>query len=332
MSNDREKKVILRRITRIDEELRSGRYPNSEELAAKMEVSPRTILRDIEHLRLFYDAPIEYDYNKRGFYYTEPNFFIKSIMLTEDEVKTITIYDDILKKSNDDKNDEFNTNFRKTIGKILAVLPEQRTKNLSFSPSEEKDFIFEPTVVCDGAIVQEINSAIINKEIIEVEYWTSNNKKYAMHTLQPIHTFFQKANYYLLAFKKDEQNKPGIFSISRMKKILATGKHFEIPDNFKISDWIKPEAEVSPKDNKIYLFELSFHKDIASEAIEKTYHHNQSVELKKDGTVFVSFRTTELYDVFRWVLGQGSRVKVVNPPELIAMMRKEVLRIYQYYI
>ena len=332
MSNDREKKVIFRRITQIDDELRSGSYPNSEELAAKMEVSPRTILRDIEHLRLFYDAPIEYDYNKRGFYYTEPNFFIKSVMLTEDEVKTITIYDDILKKSNDDENNKFNTNFRKAVGKILAVIPDERTKNLSFSPSETTNFIFEPTVVCDGTIVQEINSAIRKKEIIEVEYWTSNNKKSAMYTLQPLYTFYQKANYYLLALRNVEQDKPGVFSISRMKKVFTTGKHFEIPENFKISDWIKPEAEVGPKDNKIYLFELSFHKDIASEAIEKTYHHNQTIELKKDGTVFVTFRSTELLDVFRWVLGQGSRVKIINPPELVAMMRKEVLRLNQYYV
>jgi hypothetical protein len=39
-----EEKVKLNRIARIDAEIRSDKYPNSEELAAKLEVSPRTIL------------------------------------------------------------------------------------------------------------------------------------------------------------------------------------------------------------------------------------------------------------------------------------------------
>ena len=124
---DSEKKVKLSRIARIDEELRSGKYPNSEALAAKMEVTPRTILRDIEYLKDYYDAPIEYDYKKRGFYYSRPNFFIKSVLLTDEEFKKITYYYDVFKKPDSYLSD---TDFSKAIGKILAVAPEDKIKNL----------------------------------------------------------------------------------------------------------------------------------------------------------------------------------------------------------
>ena len=66
-----EEKVKLSRIARIDAEIHSGKYPNAEKLAAELEVSPRTILRDIDYLKYTYDAPIAYDFNKRGFYYRE---------------------------------------------------------------------------------------------------------------------------------------------------------------------------------------------------------------------------------------------------------------------
>jgi len=325
-----EEKVKLSRISRLDDELRSGRYPNSEELAAKMEVSPRTILRDIEYLRDFYDAPIEYDYAKRGFFYTEPNFFIKSILLTEDEIKTIIIHDDFLKMSN---SDELNTNLRKVVGKILAVVPENLTKDLPFVPSDENrgDYIFAPAIVIEGNIVSDLNSAVKNNEIIEVEYWVSDNRKYAVHTLKPLYIFFERNHYYLLAWKDDKHNKPGVYSINRIRKIHNTGKHFKTPADFKVSDYLKKEADVFPKDNKLYLFELSFPKEIASEAIEKTYYHNQTIELRKDGTVLVTFRSTQLYDVFHWVLGQGSKVKVLNPLELVALLKKEMLKVGQYY-
>jgi predicted DNA-binding transcriptional regulator YafY len=323
-----EKKVKLSRIARIDEEIRSGRYPNSEELAAKMEVTPRTILRDIDYLRTMYDAPIEYDFNKRGFYYTEPNFFIKSIMLTKDEIETITIHNDFLKFAD---SDEHNIKLRKVIGKVLAVVPEEQTKDLSFSPSENKDFMFEPTMVFPGDIIHELQSAMDKKETVELEYWISDNKQYTLHTLDPLYIFFQRHVYYLLAYKHGSNSKPGIYSITRMRKLRKTGDHFEIPTEFKAKDYLKKEADVTPADNKIYTFELSFHKEIASYAIEQTYYHNQEIKLCEDGTVFLRFRSTRLLEVYHWVLAGGYRVKVINPPELLTMIKREIKKIGEYY-
>jgi proteasome accessory factor B len=92
-----EEKVKNFRIARICDEIGAGRYPNAEKLAEKLEVSSRTILRDIEYLKHTYGAPIEYDHNKRGFYYTEPNFFVGSIILTDSEFETLRNYDHLIK-------------------------------------------------------------------------------------------------------------------------------------------------------------------------------------------------------------------------------------------
>ena len=157
-----EEKVKLSRISRIDDELRSGRYPNAEKLAAKMEVSPRTILRDIKYLRNSYDAPIGYDHVNRGFYYTKPNFFIKSVLLTEDELGIITAYDEYLQLNNDD---EFGMKLGKAIEKVLAIEPENQSSETNISES-----MFTPDIEYDGELTHELSSAVQNKEVIEVEY------------------------------------------------------------------------------------------------------------------------------------------------------------------
>ena len=328
-----EKKVKLSRISRIDDELRSGRYPNSEELALKMEVSPRTILRDIEFLKDFYDAPIEYDYFKRGFYYTEPNFFIKSIILTEEEFKIITIYDGIIKKMYDDE-DKLNIKFRKAIGKILAVIPENKTKDLAYSPSDDdnNDSFFEPTDKIDDKILLALNEAIENQEIIEVEYIGINDKEYSLLKLKPLCIDIEKRNCDLIALSKENSKKPGVYLISNMRNLRNTKKSFKIPSKIKIPDFFVSETKSSSGDNKTYLFELSFHKNNASEAINRVYYHNQTIEQRKDGTVHVKFRTSRLQDVYHWVLGQGYKVKVLNPPELVSMMKTEILKMRQYYL
>jgi predicted DNA-binding transcriptional regulator YafY len=74
-----EEKVRGNRILMIDEAIRGGSYPSISKLARLAEVTKRTIERDIECLRDMYRAPIEYDYQRRGYYYSEPNFFIRPL-------------------------------------------------------------------------------------------------------------------------------------------------------------------------------------------------------------------------------------------------------------
>jgi transcriptional antiterminator len=81
-----EQKVRTHRILTIDRLIQEGTYPNTQKLAEKFEVTTSTIQRDIEYLRNMYGAPIEYDPIRRGFYYSEPNFFILTVLNNRFEV------------------------------------------------------------------------------------------------------------------------------------------------------------------------------------------------------------------------------------------------------
>jgi len=326
-----EEKVKGRRLALIDAEIRSGRYPNTEELASKLGFTPRTIARDIESLKIDYDAPIDYDHKERGYFYTEPNFFIGSVFLSKEELETIILFDQFT-KINTREDDDYSVKFRKIIDKLLIDLPEKQTDSLPFSPTPgQHDFIFGGTVQIDGEINHLISTAIRNKEVIEIEHWISDNRKYVKQEIEPLYIFFQRRHYYLLAWKNDNHEPPGVYSINRIKKVNNTGKRFDIPADFKVSKYIKREADISPADNKLYLFEFSFPKEIASEVIDKTYYHNQHIKQCEDGSVYLKFKSTQLYGVFYWVLSQGHKVKVLNPPELVSMIKKEALKVVQYY-
>ena len=64
---------MLERLINIHKEIRDGNYPNTTELAKKFNDGKgiSTISRDIEFLRDRLYAPIEYDYARKGYYYTE---------------------------------------------------------------------------------------------------------------------------------------------------------------------------------------------------------------------------------------------------------------------
>ena len=57
LKKDREEKVKVFRILKIDEIIRSGKFPNASYLCKKFEVSRSTIMRDIDFLRDRYNAP-----------------------------------------------------------------------------------------------------------------------------------------------------------------------------------------------------------------------------------------------------------------------------------
>ena len=73
-----EQKVRTNRILMIDRLIREGKYPNTEKLTEKLEVTIRTIQRDTEYM---YGAPIKYSPAHHSFFYSEPSFFIKSVPL-----------------------------------------------------------------------------------------------------------------------------------------------------------------------------------------------------------------------------------------------------------
>ena len=80
----------------IDKELRAGSCPTTGKLAQQFEVCRRTVERDIEFLRDRYHAPIAYSSEKKGFVYTQPTFFLKSLFLTEEEFFSVAVFEKVL--------------------------------------------------------------------------------------------------------------------------------------------------------------------------------------------------------------------------------------------
>ncbi|MDR1143255.1 MAG: hypothetical protein LBK77_03425 [Spirochaetaceae bacterium] len=73
-------KPSIHRMYFIDKQVREHAYPTTVSLSADYEtkygksVDPRTIAGDIAALKEKFHAPLGYDYEKRGYYYTDPYF------------------------------------------------------------------------------------------------------------------------------------------------------------------------------------------------------------------------------------------------------------------
>ena len=85
-----------RRLLFIDRKIKSKSYPNCTSLAREWECSTKTIQRDLEYIQDELDAPIKYDAIRHGFYYTEPNFSLPAVNISESDLFAVFIAEQAL--------------------------------------------------------------------------------------------------------------------------------------------------------------------------------------------------------------------------------------------
>jgi len=81
----------LARMMRLHESLRSEAYPNCRQLSEELEVSPKTVQRDIDFMRDQLGLPIDYDARKFGFYYTEEVREFPNVQVSEGELVALFV-------------------------------------------------------------------------------------------------------------------------------------------------------------------------------------------------------------------------------------------------
>src|SRR6267143_814627 len=88
----------LERMLRIHRAIQSGHYPNATTLAAKLEVSSKSIHRDIEFMRDRLELPVEFDPSRNGYHYTEEVSAFPTLQITEGELFALLVAEKALQQ------------------------------------------------------------------------------------------------------------------------------------------------------------------------------------------------------------------------------------------
>ena len=326
MSDKRNNKVQRYRLLQIDEEIRSGKFPNATSLSKKIEVSSRTIQRDIEYMRDMYKAPIEFDAYKNGYYYTEENFYIKSVPLSEGELFSVALFDQLLEQY---RNTPLENDLRSVFKKIEMSLPNKITLDSSFLQNQTT-FIPDQMGTINPENFSKIFSALKNRHVLDFEYRPLQKTTWMTRRINPLHAVCQKGNWYVMGFCHDKKD-IRVFNFSRMQNVTESKEKFDIPEDFNPDKYFDKEIGIWLSATKKYTVELLISAEIGTFALERSWNKNQKIEQRDDGSVWVSFETTQLPEVKRWVLGQGKTVKVLGPDELIAQVKDEVTAVLGMY-
>ena len=321
-----EQKVRTNRLLLIDKAVRSGKYLNTNKLADLAEVNPRTIQRDIEYMRDMFGAPLEYDPVHRGYYYTEENYFMKGVPLTEGELFSIALFDQLLDQY---RNTPLEGALRTIFSKIVQCLPDNISADTGFL-SSQLTFIPDQAGKINLNVFQTIFNALQKKRTISFEYRSLEQSKYTKRNVNPYHAICQRGNWYFIGFCHERQE-PRMFAFSRIQNVVLGKGNFIIPANFNPNIYFDKEMGVWASSRTARTVELRFEKEIGIYALDRQWHSSQIVKENKDGSVDIKFTTTQIPEVLRWVLGQGHTVKVLKPRELVEMVKNECEKVRRMY-
>lgn len=286
---------------------------SAKELAERFEVSVRTIVRDVETLSIA-GIPIASSTGASGGYEILDTFKLdKQITTIEDYLFIITALKGMCSAYD---NKKINT----TLEKLLTA---------GHYKDEEQRVFIDFGVVSEGrnipGFVREIEEAIHNKSIVEFDYTDSTGQK-SHRAVEPLALNYRWYAWYLLAYctcKNDYR----FFKLNRLMDLIVTDKpinceHGNVPELLE-KQW--------SNDTRRYIPMKLLCKAEARVPIME-YMKGKIIEERENGDFVMVMRVIENERIwFSMLLGFGDLVEVLEPQEIIDMIKEKTLQIQNLY-
>ncbi len=309
-------KKQLERLIIIHNAIKAGLYPNNKTLrqlyceqTGYKNVSEATIQRDIDTLRVNFQAPIEYDTFKKGYYLLDKNYdFALNNLSTKDvfylsAAKTMlsafkgsTVYDSISAVIN------FVTNTQ-CLGRFemlnrIAVPP---------IPRIELD---------DEELWEQIIGAMEGNQIVEFDYSGRWHTKARHRRVHPYQLLLDRGRCFVFGYDEnaDGDNKERLFGLKRIKNLSVTDETFELPEDYEFSSRCGEGRFGAFIGDDPSTFIVDFYGDAREYVKECIWAEDQKIEeFEEEEKTRITLTSRQVLPVKEWILAQGANAIPVSP-------------------
>lgn len=317
------------RLRTIDQRIRSGmrcgKLVNCTSLSEELEVSTKTIYRDIGYLLTNRDAPIVYDQKRWGYFYSEDNFVLPTLHLNEGDLVGILMSHKILGQY---KNTPLQSRLNKIFEKIAQSLPEKVTINNAWV-NNRITILPDHHSVIRPEIWDTVAQALQREQSLDIRYQKPGEQLAVGRTVDPYHLTGYQGEWYLIG-RCHLRNEIRTFAISRIEEAGLLPQRF-IPDpDFDYEDSLRINFGIFRGD-KSHTVRLRFTSKVRPYVQERLWQEGQKMEEEDDGSLILTLSATDLLEMKRWILSWGTDVLVLEPPELAAEIGNELRKSLTQY-
>lgn len=315
----------LERMLRIHERLKQGRFPNCSQLSGELEVSAKTIQRDIDFMRDRLDLPIEFNKLENGFHYTGPVENFPTVQVTEGEMVALFVAEKALAQYR-------GTPFEKPLHAAFEKLTSALSDRVSFSWGDLQSAISFRSIGAtqgDLKLFETVSQAVLHSQELVFEYHKLNSSHHEPRRAQPYHLGCVENQWYLFAFDLDRQQ-IRTFVLSRMRNVCNTGKEFERPANFSVANHLSGALGVFVGKSSV-MIRIWFDEFGARLVRERRWHPSQKIKELANGEIELTLKLGSMEEIARWILSWGEHARVLAPEELRQKIRRTAQKVSSVY-
>src|SRR5437016_152616 len=305
----------LERMLRIHQAIHSGKYPNATTLAGELEVSTKSIYRDIEFMRDRLELPVEFDGARNGFHYTQRVGGFPTLQITEGELFALLVAEKALQQY---RGTTFEKPLVSAFKKMSASLPDTVSLNLA---DWEQTISFRTSAepILNVEIFDTLAKATARHRQLLLSYRKPGHKETEPRVVDPYHLANINGEWFLFGYCHLRQD-IRTFVPSRIVELKPTGRTFVRPRRFSLEQRLRDSFAVMTGPGEFDVV-IRFDELVSDYIREKRWHPSQELTEAEDGGVQLRLKLSSLVEIQRWILGWGGHAVALAPGELVESIK-----------
>ncbi len=277
-------------------------------------ISVSSIQKDIYAMRydknLGFEAPIQYDAKKKGYYYEDPEYYIEKLPVSEEELQGLEMSLGFLQQYTSLPTIKL---FEESITRMAASVKKSRESfknDLLFSEKDKK--------YVGVQYMQEIVNAIRDKHILKLKYQSFATGKLKEHTIHPYFIKEYSGRLYLIAndVAPGKAQKFLTFSFDRVLGVDCLQQKFK-EQYLDKANYFSNALGVSNVDDVPQIIKIKCHPTQANYLKSQPIHHTQEIILDNSQEFTFTLKLVINLELKMRILSMGDKAKVIAPSNLV---------------
>lgn len=292
-------------------------------------VSPRSLDSDIEAMRydenLGYKAPIEFCRKNRAYHYTDPNYTIEKMPLTDHDIEAFEVLVESFQRFKGAQVLSQVEGMFDKLGKVADQLKVKKTK-LPYSA-----VLFERVPFCKGMEHFDVlHQAILKQKPLLIRYKKFDHETAKEHTFHPYLLKEYKFRWYLLGYSEKRRGKL-ILALDRIEHIASIKIPFKPYKGADVQAYFDHTIGVTINNNGVKDIRLWFSPSQGNYIKTQHLHSTQKVIADTPAGLVVSLQLIPNYELVQTLLSFGPEVKVLEPATLKQELKEKLEKSFKLY-
>ncbi len=311
------------RLTAILIHLQSKRLVKAEELASRFGISLRTVYRDVKALM---EAGVPIGSEAGVGYFIVDGYHLPPVMFSQDEAGAMLLAGKLVEQMTDRS---IRDAFESALTKIKSVLNDPGREHLEslYSHIEVRPNVVEGEAEFPNRFLTDLQKAVVEKRAVDMEYMARYRDELTERVVEPIGLYYYGSAWHLIAWCRVRDDYRD-FRVDRISRLTLTDSTFTDHNRLSLQEYVQT---VMRSHGDLHEAVVMLDKRTARFIGERKYQHGFVTETDLGDKVQMTFLTSFLPSLGRWLMTYGTGIDIVSPPELKEVIQDHIAELVEHY-